>query len=551
MKHNHQYFLIIILILSFTTNTHGEDKRRVLIIGLDGADWGILDPMLTEGELPNLQSIIDGGARGVLSSVQPPISPPAWRTAITGVNPGKHGVYEFPGRQEERYGMVFKKSFDKRAKPCWVYLSERDVTSLFINIPTMYPPEPIKGHMITGLYTPDTKGDFTFPPELREKYSDYEIDVTCEFTLDSLDQYVGDLRRIAEKRKEVIIEEMKEVDWDFAWVAFTGCDRVQHRYRGFNQPESLLYHYVNRGKYISTIRDFWILLDGALGEILENRPPNTLVMLMSDHGHVYSDSIVLLYGWLKSLGLMYAEMKPMEIPWYKKIFLSDETIDLTKRITIDWTKTKAYGSGLMGQIFINLKGREPHGSVEPGKEYEEVRDRIINAAGSLLDPKTGKPAIKAIHKREELYKGKYFDDAPDLLIEWNHPYSVVDKIPTETGTDGKMHIVDDIFGGEAALYTGIHRVEGIVVLNGSGIQKGKEIEKATLYDLLPTAYSYLGISIPDYMEGRVIQSFDDERLYTPSYMKDDLYIDEPEGNDLTEDERAAFTRQMKALGYIK
>jgi predicted AlkP superfamily phosphohydrolase/phosphomutase len=507
--------------------------------------------MLAKGELPNIKSLIDNGAKGKLLSIQPPVSPPAWRTAITGVNPGKHGIYEFPGRQEERYGLIFKKSFDKRAKPCWVYLTEKNLTSLYVNIPTMYPPEPIKGHMITGLFTPDANGEFTYPPELKEKYCDYEIDVTCEFNLDTLDKYVGDLRKLAEIRRKTILSELKETDWDFAWVAFTGCDRVQHRYRGFNYSGSILFYHQERNKYINTIRDFWIFLDNALGDILKITPPDTLVMLMSDHGHAYSDSMFFMYGWLKSLGLMYAEMKPMEFPWYKKIFLSDETIEFTKQVHLDWSRTKAYASGYMGQIYINLKGREPYGIVEPGKEYEEVRDRIIDAAKYLLDPRTGKPAVKAIHRREDIYEGEYFEDAPDLIIEWNHPYSIIDKIPTQNGTDGKTYIINDIFGTEPALCTGIHRLEGIIVLNGPGILKGEEIKESSLYDLLPTAYCYLGVPIPYYMEGKVLSVFAEGTVNIPQYIEDNLYIDEPESMELSEEERAALAKQMKALGYMK
>ena len=551
MKHKSIYFLLILTIILIANLSQGEDKRRVLIIGLDGADWEILDPMLAKGELPNLQSVINNGLKGVLPSILPPVSPPAWRTAITGVNPGKHGIYEFPGCQAERYNMDFQKSFDKRAKPCWIYLTEQNVTSLFINIPTMYPPEPINGHMITGLFTPDTNGEFTFPHELKEKYYNYEIDVTCEFTLDTLDQYVSDLRKIAEERRITILNEMQSVDWDFAWVAFTGCDRVQHRYRGFNIYESLLYQYKDQDKYKDAIKDFWIFLDKSVGDILKITPPNTLVMLMSDHGHAYTDTMFFMYGWLKSLGLMYASFEPMDFPWYKRIFLSDETIELTRQLRIDWDKTKAYSSGYLGQIYVNLKGREPNGCVEPGKEYEEIRNKIINAVGAVIDPKTGKPVIKAIHKREDVYDGPYFEDAPDLVIEWNHPYSVIDKIPTQIGPDGKTQIINSMFGAEPALCTGIHRIEGIIVVTGPGVPVFQKLEDATLYDLLPTAYNYLGIPIPTYLEGEILPVFQEGTVSTPQYIEDNLYIDEPEAIELNDEAKTALAKQMKALGYMK
>jgi len=544
--------LTLMLCWGFCSWSQVADKPRVLIIGLDGADWDLLDPMLTEGFLPHLSSLLEQGARGRLNSTIPANSPPAWRTAVTGVGPGKHGLFDFPQWMEDRYGMNLPRCFNKRAKPCWIYLTEHEKTSLLINIPTAYPPEPIQGHLFSGLLTPETAPSLTYPPELQDQYPGYEIDVTSDFNLDNLEGHLNDLRRIAKRRLEVALQEMDGVDWDLAWIVFTGCDRVQHRYLGFMNPGHSLYRHPERPKYQTAVRDFWILLDEAIGKIVAKAPPGTTVMLMSDHGHTHAGPLLLMYGWLHSLGLWHAEMKELELPWYQRIFVSKETLAETRALTIDWERTKAYASGYRG-IFVNLKGREPNGIVSPGEEYEAVRDQIIQAASLLRDPRTGEAAFKSVKRREEVYEGVFLPDAPDLLFERNDGYVVLDRILTRKNAAGETEIVTQIIGGESFLLPGQHDQEGIVAVIGPDVPAGKRLELASLPDLLPTVYYCLGLPLPRYLEGNILPVFSPERLEQrpPVYVEDALYIDLPERTELSEADKNALQDQLRALGYIQ
>jgi len=549
--------LLLVVVLALVslvaaTPAHAADRPRVVVIGLDGADWDILDPFLEGGYLPHLKALVEQGARGLLESTIPPNSPPAWRTAVTGVNPGKHGLFDFPEWIENRYGMNLPRCFDKRAKPCWVYLTEQEKTSLFINMPTMYPPEPIQGRMIGGLLSPETAPTITYPPELLEKYPGYQIDVTSPFNLDHLEGHLNDIRRITEKRLGAALQEMEEVDWDLAWVVFTGCDRVQHRYLGFNNPKHSLYRHPARPQYEHAIRDYWVLLDRAIGEIVAQAPPGTTVILMSDHGHTHTGPLLLMYGWLHSLGLWQAEMKELELPWYQRIFVSKKTLAETRAPTILWEQTQAYASGYKG-IFINLKGREPQGIVSPGAEYEALRERIIREAALLRDPFDGSPVFKSVRKREDVYEGVFVPDAPDLLFERNNDYVALDRLLTRTNDAGETEIITWIIGGESFLLSGQHDSDGLVAVSGPDVAAGAVIESASLCDLLPTIYYCLDLPLPRYLEGRLLPVFPEERLRSkpPVYTDDTLYIEPPESAPLSDEDRLAIREQLRALGYIQ
>jgi predicted AlkP superfamily phosphohydrolase/phosphomutase len=167
----------------------------------------------------------------------------------------------------------------------------------------------------------------------------------------------------------------------------------------------------------------------------------------------------------------------------------------------DWSKTQAFCRGKEGNIFINLKGREPKGIVNPGSEYESARDRIIERLKELIDPKTGQGVVDCIYRREELYKGPMLDWAPDLIVYWkNGAY-----MPTENDRE-----MDSIFVTRWREYmdwptTGGHNNNGILVVAGPTIKSNQEIRGANIVDLLPTWLKSLGQKIPPDLEGKILE----------------------------------------------
>ena len=143
--------------------------RRVLILGLDGATWDVLDPMIAAGRMPALKKFIEAGSAGVLHSTTPPITPAAWTTFMTGKGPGRHGIVDFEKYHVHTHELTFNSTFEIREQTLWELLSDKGLRVGSINVPMTYPPTPVNGFMISGFETPSTDVDFTYPPELKQE----------------------------------------------------------------------------------------------------------------------------------------------------------------------------------------------------------------------------------------------------------------------------------------------------------------------------------------------------------------------------------------------
>jgi predicted AlkP superfamily phosphohydrolase/phosphomutase len=169
---------------------------------------------------------------------------------------------------------------------------------------------------------------------------------------------------------------------------------------------------------------------------------------------------------------------------------------------LDWTRTRAFHRGKgEGNIYVNLKGRDLHGVVEPA-DYEAVREEIIGKLIELVDPATGARAVAGVHRREELFVGPHLERAPDLVVEW----AGFKYMPAEARGAGH-----GVFGPRVREYmtwptTGSHRREGFLMIRRKGAAPGVLEEPADLRDLAPTWLEMLGAPAPAAMEGRSILS---------------------------------------------
>src|SRR4030066_441234 len=158
-----------------------KNNEKVLVIGIDGGTFDIIAPWLEQGMLPHLKSLIDNGCSGFLEASVPPVSPVAWPSFFTGVNPGKHGIFDFIEKSKTDQSIHFMNRTHCKAQPVWRYLNQEGYTTTIINIPGTYPPDKVDGFMISGLDTPDTNSEFTYPGalknELKAVIGNYIIDM--------------------------------------------------------------------------------------------------------------------------------------------------------------------------------------------------------------------------------------------------------------------------------------------------------------------------------------------------------------------------------------
>lgn len=151
--------------------------RKVVIVGLDGVDPRRAKRLMDDGKLPNLKKMADTGHFSPLGSTCPPISPVAWSTFATGVNPGKHQIYDFLTRDFKTYLPLLSSTnitadrsgrssatLLRKSKPFWSILGDNRVSCTSLRMPISFPPEPLKGRSLSAMCTPDlrgTQGEFT------------------------------------------------------------------------------------------------------------------------------------------------------------------------------------------------------------------------------------------------------------------------------------------------------------------------------------------------------------------------------------------------------
>jgi predicted AlkP superfamily phosphohydrolase/phosphomutase len=517
-------------------------KNKVLVIGLDGGTFDLVTPWAEIGELPNLQKLMKEGVFATLKTTIQPSSEQAWASFMTGTNNGKHNIFGFTKQRKGSYEWTVVNSKSRRGKSLWKILSENGKRVIIINVPLTFPPEKVNGFLVSGLFTPDKKSQYTYPPEFKEEINevcpDYIIDAggTQTSNLRKLQDYYKKLIKQVEKRAYLTKYLMAKYKWDFFIVVFSATDRVQHKFWENMRKENDPFN-----KYIFNT---YKKIDKAIGEFLENVDEFTDIFVISDHGFgplckgVVINNLLEKQDFLKTkeekkagsgtfnkLNNSFNKLLKLALLRLYIIIPIDKQDIIRKRFhwigrkfsssvvfsEIDWNKTKAYGES--GNIRINLIGREPNGSVSPGKDYDDVRDEIIKALRQLKDPVKGEEIFVDVYKREEIYFGPYLNEAPDIIPHYKDGYRGLsfgsEKIFVKGG--------DRVFRGN----TGYHTMDGIFIAHGNNIKSiGEKLGDLRIIDLTPTILYLFGLN-PPHLDGRVAKEIFQKKECKTSTRMDD------------------------------
>lgn len=549
-------------------------KPRVLVIGLDGATWDILNPLMRDGKMPHLKKLLDKSAQGVLMSSIPPVTAAAWTCFSTGKNPGKHGLVDFIYFPEHGYRVTIANSTTRAAATIWNLLSERELRVGVVSVPMTYPPEKVNGVMVTDMMTPNASVQYTYPPELKQEL----LDRVGPFVITPGEgenpseplTYLDKVRADVKGSADYTLYLLKQEPYDFFMYVFGIVDILQHQFWYLLEAEPRNLSEGDRAIREKVIAIFTQVDDG-IGEMVKYADENTTIVLMSDHGfgpmkgfmHVNNfllerGYLVLKRGGMSALkrALFRAGVTPQNV----HLTLKALKLDLRRKFNrgraygtlrrfflsfddVDWTRTRAFALGHIGQIYINLKGRQPSGTVAPGVEYEALRDEIRGELLKLKHPETGEQLIARVLNREEIYHGALLDNTPDLLL-----------LPADFKyvAFGESEFASNKLVGPTLGHTGHHRLEGIGALSGPHVQAGARIQNASLIDLAPTILYALGLPIPPDMDGRVLTE-----AFTPDYVNQTaMSYDTADavrtdfGGTYSDDEEEQVIQRLADLGYV-
>jgi predicted AlkP superfamily phosphohydrolase/phosphomutase len=538
---------------------------KLLIIGFDGATFNLIRPWAAEGYLPNLARLMEEGVHGDLMSTLPPVTSPAWPTFMTGCNPGKHGVFDFIQPHGDNFTLVNATAI--RQPTLWQRLSRAGYRVGVMNVPVTYPPVPLEnGFMISGMLSPNVDQS-SRPADLFSRHQrelgPYRIAPTIQYKPGNEGEFAADLYALIRTRGEWALKLLDSEQPDVMMVHFIAMDVMKHALWRFMDHEHPRFE---AGPYEHAIRDGYRLVDEYIGRLMAKLPPDASTIVMSDHGFGPLHNMVNLNVFFMAKGLLklkpdlWTQLKSWAFRWgitpsaayqiIARLGMQNLTARVSKKTrntmigrflsfdSVDWSRTIAYSMGHVGQVYINLAGREEHGIVQPA-DYVATRQQVIDVLGDLKDDH-GRPLVTKIILAEEAYHGPYAHKGPDLHLVLDD-YNMI-ACPL-FATEGKV-VTLQIRGD-----SGCHRSEGIFLAQGPGIKRGVHLPANKIHDLAPTIMHLLGEPVPQIMDGRVL----DEIFVQPQPVR---YEEGEQDTELVAeqgfnaDEAQQVEERLRGLGYL-
>jgi predicted AlkP superfamily phosphohydrolase/phosphomutase len=566
---------------------------KVVLIGLDAATWTVIRPLMEEGKMPNLAKLMKAGVSGRLESILPPITPPAWTSFMTGKNPGKHGIFHFVETEHGGYAMNYANATSRRSPTVWKLLNNAGYSVGTMNIPFTYPPEPLNGFQISGMDTPSETSPFIHPPELREELVKHVggIQLDLRFlgamsTDERRNQVLAEMRQLDEQWTKTALYLLQNHTQDVMMFVFMSIDTVQHYFWQHMDKDHFIHDPKLAPKFGDAVRTVYERLDIATGQIIGRLPAETTVFVVSDHGGgPVVDRTIFLNRYLAQLGLLHyhekatsgirklgkkilrlgfsllrstlsSRQKSRLALLFPKILQKSE-MAYTSFTSIDWNRTKAYCSEVLASppsIWINLKGVKPKGIVDPA-EYDALVDFIVEKLSELKDPRTGKPVINRVYRRNEIFHGPFAHEGADLVLDWWSEDSLFSTQPSfPEDTNKPALVIREHRPSETSEWGGTHRLHGIVIARGPAFKSGAEIANARLIDIAPTLLHLLDVPVPEDMDGKVLTS-----IFHPDFLSAHAVrsgaasgtsgADRPSG--YTDEESAKVEERLQALGYLE
>ena len=547
---------------------------KLIIIGLDGADWKIMQPLLDEGLLPNLAQLMHEGVYGNLVSTTPPLTPCAWTTLLTGVNPGKHGIFDFVhftcGEEPSLTG-----GGRRKVPLIWHQLNEQELSVGSFNVPFTYPPEAIDGYMVAGMDAPHFGPEMARPPEvfdaLRDEIGEYSLQPGQELhaRVNPRGENIADHVNQAAAAAGLLLDRYPT---DVFMMVFTVTDFVQHGFLGDRRLVS-----VTGQVFEDMIAHTYRLVDAAIGDLLGRyRTPKTNVLVLSDHGSAAFKRLVNLDAFFVQEGLMTLtgqkaglQEKLFGLGYRVKQLLPEGVLqrlrgsarsmrdslkkDLPAR-SIDWEHTVAVPMTSLGMIRLNVAGRDKAGIIEPGEEYEATCRAVSDIALSLRDPaRENAPVFREVRRAVDIYHGPEADKGPDLVaIRADEHYHIVS--PRSFG-EKALNALRPVLTDADPTYTGTHTDTGILIASGPQIGQYELADSPGLVDIAPTILHLLGLPVPSYMDGNVIPAlFDAQWLEGHPVLQRDEVPAAAQSDEFdegyNEEEEAQVEKRLRDLGYL-
>ncbi|RJQ17697.1 MAG: hypothetical protein C4560_08265 [Nitrospiraceae bacterium] len=399
-----------------------DRKDKVVVIGIDGVPCSLLNRFIEKGLMPNLADLAKKGTLTDMSASIPEVSSTSWTTFMTGVNPGRHGIYGFMELQKGSYRWRFPNSTDIKSDTLWDIAGRNNRKSIVINVPSTYPAKPVNGILTAGFVALDLK-KATYPDSAYEYLNSigYRMDVDTRKAQESAEALARDIEETFVIRKNAILHFLDNHEWDLFVGVITETDRLHHYLWAALQDENHPQH--------NFFLDFYRKLDSFIGEAYERAGDEIPFIILSDHGSTAIKQEIYLNSWLRENGyLKFKKDNPQSL---------EDMHEESRVFALDPSR-----------FYIHLKGKYPRGSVGPG-EYDGLREKLREGLLSL--EAGGEKVIKSVLFKEELYSGALRDEAPDIVVLSYEGYDLKGSI-NKTQVAGKGFLTGGHTREDAVFY---------------------------------------------------------------------------------------------------
>jgi predicted AlkP superfamily phosphohydrolase/phosphomutase len=530
---------------------------KVFVLGLDGATFDILDPLMQEGFMPNLKSIRDNHVSGRMKTIMPPVTGPAWLALATGLNPGKTGVFDYINRaskDSDQMVPVSSKYYDNRA--IWNMLNEAGYKTGIFNYPTLVPAPEVDGFVVGGIGASWENKNLFYPQdminEIQEIVGDYKVLLNLrnpEYKK-NIDFFFRDIHDILDKQILIMQHLITKKKWDFFFGVLSVTDWVQHVVWKDIDENHPLYNDAESPKIHEKFKDFWRSVDQNIGSIIELLPDNTNLLFVSDHGFGQLNSVFYPNSWLekknwltKKKGMTLKQILTNKLGIFsesfdnkysnamiqrfkKRILKIDSAIDF-----IDFENTLAYSpehNTMYGCINLTKKG----------KKIDGFKNKLIDSLKDLPNEFKEINSVEIVLP-EQVYNGPFTELSPDIYFILNN-YEATVEIPFNK----------KIFSTKPSvlLRTGSHRSEGIFMAKGEVFKKNEV--NPSIMDIAPTILALFGIEKPSALDGQVLNDCLKENKKGKTTLSGKKDQSGKKNEETDEAELEKMKKMLKSLGYL-
>ncbi len=553
-------------------------SARSLVIGLDGADVDVIEA-LGPSRLPELHRLMARGAWARLESVKPFATLPNWTTFLTGVDPGRHGVFDFTRRRG--YRVAFTAGTVREAPTIAARLDAMGLACACVGFPATWPPERLAhGVFVSGWDSPvafEADRSFVWPPAMHDaivgRFGPIRWDDVDEFDAGSPGWHArlpGALVDRVRAKTELASWLLEGREWDLFAFYFGESDTAAHHLWAIWDEASPRHPRGVADDEREGLARVYEALDAAVGALVD-RAGGAEITIVSDHGSGGSgDKVLYLNRALAEAGLLRfreASVLAPAVTRAKDLALTtlgprsrQRLFSLAGRAlpglvesrarfaAIDLERTPAFSEELnyFPSVCFNVRGREPRGTVDP-RDVPVLAREVEDALRAIRDPWTGQQVVAEVWPREALYEGPHVDRAPDLVLELRldrgYSYNLAPSGGAPPGTGPWRRLApEEHLGRKGRSLAGSHRPRGLFVASGPSVEPVGEL-RARMPDATATLLARMGVAPTGEMSGRVLR----EALRRP---REGAPLASAPAPAHDEGDRARLERRLRALGYI-